>query len=134
MGSVNVRTEPDPLAVAILWDGYPGENFLGSVDGVGWDFANDAADVKRRVLDAIAWLLERELIMLFTVDPEPADGHARRVCVGSTAALVAWLSNVYTNDSDDWDSWAYACWFANTDAGNALARQYPPEPWGDDDE
>jgi hypothetical protein len=128
------REEPDPLAVAILWDGYYNTTHLRSVNGVGTDFASSPAEVKKLVLSATAWLLEHGLITLFSVDMTRPSGEHEIPWQGTVAEQIARLEAVYTNDVEDWHEWGYSCWFANTEAGDALAEQYPPEPWSDDDE
>jgi hypothetical protein len=126
--------EPDPLAVAILWDGYYAETFLASVNGVGTGFAASPREVKQHVLEAVRWLLDRGLVTLFSVDKRRAPDAAEVPWNGTVEEQLARLDAVYTIEAEDWHEWAYACWFANTEAGDALAERYPPEPWSDDDE
>lgn len=133
-GSAPATAVPDPLAVAILWDGYAADTFLDSVDGVGSQFAQSPSGVKERALDAVRWLLENGLIRLYSVDKTRAPGDREVPWEGSVAEQVARLDSVYTNEVADWHVWGYSCWFSNTESGDALAEQYPPEPWSDDDE
>jgi len=118
---------PDPVAIAILWDGYAAENYLDSVDGVGSRFAGTRAEVKRQVLLAVRWLLERDLVRLFSIDTRRAADDVKIPWDGTTDELIARLDAVYTNEVEDWHQWGYSCWFANTEAGDELARCYPPD-------
>jgi hypothetical protein len=125
---------PDPLTAAILWDGYNGDNYLGSVNAVGMRFAETQSEAKGRVLDAVRWLLDRHYVRLFSVDKRRAPHGIAIPWEGTTENLVARLDSVYINESADWEKWWFACWFSNTEAGDALAEQYPPDPWDDDDD
>lgn len=128
------RDEPDPVALGILWDSYVVDTYLDSVDGVASQFADTRAEVKARVLSSVAWLLRRSLVELYSVDTSRPPGEEKIPWHGTVEELVDRLDRVYTNDLEDWRVWGYSCWFSNTEAGDALAEQYPPEPWDDDDD
>ena len=125
---------PDPVALAILWDGYYSSTYLGSVHGQASDFAEDPAEVKRRVIDATGWLLDRGLLRLYSVDNTRSPDDVRVPWIGTTAEQLAQLDAVYTYDAEDWHDWWYSCWFQNAEAGDALAEANPPEPWTDHDD
>lgn len=123
---------PSPVALGILWDGMFGENYLGSVNGVGLQFDETDAGAKRLVLEALEWLLRRGLVRLFSVDKKLGPSGAEIPWSGPADEQLQRLDALYTNESDDWERWWFACWFANTAAGNDLARRHPPEPEPDD--
>lgn len=133
---MNAPTERDTIAaaIAILWDGYYGETHLRSVNGVGTRFADDSAGAKRIVLEATRWLLDRDLVRLHSIDRTRLPADIEIPWTGSAPEQIARLDSVYTNEAADYRSWAYACWFVNTEAGDALAEANPPEPWTDDDD
>lgn len=122
------------LAVAILWDGHYNTTYLRSVNGAGSYFAVEPAEIKRRVLEATRWLLERDLVRLYSVDTSRPPEEVRIPWTGSPDEQIARLAAIYSNESADWEEWGFACWFQNTEAGNALAEANPPEPWTDDDD
>jgi hypothetical protein len=124
---------PNPVALAILWDGYYSPTYLGSVNGQASEFAEDPAEIKREVVEATGWLLDRGLVSLYSVDNTRSPEDVRIRWVGNTAEQRARLERVYTPDAPDWRDWWYECWFQNTEAGDALAAANPPEPWSDDD-
>ncbi len=121
--------EPSGLAVALLWDCLADEGFLASIDGVGWTVGATHDEVKRLVLDATSWLLDRDLIRLFSVEAiRPGEQPTVVPWDEPTAAqLIARLDAVYTNDDEDWLRWGFTCWFGVTPAGDAVARRHPPE-------
>lgn len=131
---MTTETHPSPTALALLWDGYYAPTYLGSVNGQASDFADDPGDLKRRVIEAAGWLLDRGLIGLYSVDTSRRPGDERIPWTGTTAEKLARLDSVYTYDAADWHDWWYSCWFENTEAGDALAEQHPPAPWTDDDD
>jgi hypothetical protein len=115
----------DPLAVVILRNEYDNTTHLLSVNGVGTDFAHSPVEVKSRALSATRWLLGHGLITLFPVDMTRPPSEHEIPWQGTVDEQVGRLDEVYAGGVADWHKWGNACWFANTEAGDALAENYP---------